>query len=227
MAHTKVYGFCDAKCKVEVAPKSVVDSVVNISDTALKVANQTQTSVSEKLDKDGTAQRSIGDANGRNIISTYATKSELDAKLRKIEFSTWNDFINLLKNGKQGDLFGLTMDFDAIAFGGGGTSLGGNGKVHAFGFFTFDEITVTDGTITKLECFGSGEIDGKDNFSIEGYEGLEYFQCTGFGTDVYLGVNGTAFRGFVGGQFSYFILPVGAFAEQGTISDCHGWYISI
>ena len=84
MAHTKVYGFCDAKCKVEVAPKSVVDDVVATSNEALTMANSVNDKLAGKLDQNGTAQKSIGDANGNSIISTYARKDEISGAVRKI-----------------------------------------------------------------------------------------------------------------------------------------------
>ena len=40
---------------------------------------------------------------------------------------------------------------------------------------------------------------------------------------------GTGFRAFVGGKFTYFIVPIGDdfFASIGNIYNCHGWYLSI
>ena len=158
-----------------------------------------------------------------SATAKYVRFDAIKKGLDRTTFSSWAQLETLLKKGKSGDIFGLTMDFDSSSFL-GDLGVNSKGTLHSFGFFTFDEISVNDGAITKLECFGSGELDVVSGFS---ELDVKYFQCTGLGVLSVMGVTGTGFRAFVGGKFAYFILPIGAFADQGNISNCHGWYLSI
>ena len=158
-----------------------------------------------------------------SATAKYVRFDALKKGLDRTSFSSWAQLEALLKQGKSGDMFGLTMDFDSSTLG-GDLDVNSDGTMHAFGFFTFDEITVTDGVITKLECFGSGELD-----VVRGFTELDvnYCQCTGLGVLGSGGIVGTGFRAFVGGKFTYFLVPIGYFANLGSISNCHGWYLSI
>lgn len=160
-----------------------------------------------------------------SATAKYVRFDAIKKGLDRTFFSSWAQLEALLKQGKSGDMFGLTMDFDSMSAM-GDLDVASRGKMHAFGFFTFDEITVTDGVITKLECFGSGELDVVDGFS---ELGVEYCQCTGLGAMDLGNSIGTGFRAFVGGKFAYFIVPIGDdfLASIGNIYNCHGWYLSI
>lgn len=131
--------------------------------------------------------------------------------------TSYTQLMDLIKSGKRGDSFGITMDYV-------GGSLGGitatNREVHAFGHYTIDEITVSGGALTGLQAFGSGEVSGmlKDN------DNTTYtYATTGFGRQK-IG-NGVidALRVVEDGKLTYFAPN----DDGASISAFEGYYISI
>ena len=132
---------------------------------------------------------------------------------KKTEFTSWAELEALIKAGKRGDSFNLTMDFTGLTAISGATS--SSATVHAFGHYHVDEITVSGGAITKAEMFGSGEVQ----FKVDGT--TKTFGTTGFGADTILSAFAWAFRSPSEGSVGYAIIG------DGGITSCTGYYISL
>lgn len=157
------------------------------------------------------------DSNGVNAANTSWVRNRLVQKNKMTNVTSYTQLMDLIKNGKRGDSFGITMDYV-------GGSIGGitayDREVHAFGHYTIDEITVSDGALTGLQAFGSGEVSGK----LKNDDDTTYtYATTGFGRQA-IG-NGVidALRVVEDGKLTYFAPN----DDSASISAFEGYYISI
>ena len=82
-----------------------------------------------------------------------ATAGWVNKKNKVTAVTSYTQLIELIKNGKRGDSFGLTMDYTGSSLGGITAS---GVETHAFGHYTIEELTVTDGNLSSFQAFGSG-----------------------------------------------------------------------
>ena len=131
---------------------------------------------------------------------------------KKTTFSTWAELNALLVNGKPGDMMCITLDYV------GNSNItdftADDVNIHAFGSFTVEELTVSSGTLTKLEAFGGGEIQ---------YNSIRdrYFAMTGFGQMAVGDLSAWAFRVPYGGEMNLMLMT------SDSVTSCTGFYVSI
>lgn len=136
----------------------------------------------------------------------------LDKVPKKTTFSTWAELNALLVNGKPGDMMCITLDYV------GNSNItdftADDVNIHAFGSFTVEELTVSSGTLTKLEAFGGGEIQ---------YNNIRdrYFAMTGFGQLSVGDLTAWAFRVPYGGEMNLMLMA------DSSVTSCTGFYVSI
>lgn len=155
-------------------------------------------------------------ATSNEIATANWVNTKLAERNKVTNVTSYAQLMDLIKNGKRGDSFGITMDYV-------GGSIGGitayDREVHAFGHYTIDEITVSGGALTGLQAFGSGEVSGK----LKDNDNTTYtYATTGFGRQA-IG-NGVldALRVVEDGKLTYF-----APNDNASISAFEGYYISI
>lgn len=165
--------------------------------------------------KYGTAPSTPSDAGVGVIATADWVNNKLAQKSKVTAVTSYTQLIELIKNGKRGDSFGLTMDYTGSAFG--GITVSGV-DTHLFGHYTLEELTVTDGTLSSFQAFGSGEVSGK---FIENDNTTYTYATTGFGRAVVLQGYADAFRVVEDGELTYFLTD----GENTTSFD--GYYISI
>lgn len=153
-------------------------------------------------------------AAGQEIATADWVNNKLAQKSKVTNVTSYAQLIELIKNGKRGDSFGLTMDYTGSSFGGITAS---GVETHAFGHYTIEELTVTDGNLASFQAFGSGEISGK---FIENDNTTYTYATTGFGRAVVLQGYGDAFRVVEDGELTYFLTTE-------TTTSFDGYYISI
>lgn len=166
------------------------------------------------------APKTPDNATGNEVAVASWVNNKLAQKNKMTEFSSWAELEALIKAGKRGDSFNVTMDFSASIMGDIKEDNSEAVDTHAFGHFFIDEITVEGGTITKSETFGAGEVSGK--FTGTGTTAQRY-GVTGLGN---LAINSTtmwAFRAPHNGDLNYVM-----FAPSTTApTSCTGYYISL
>ena len=160
-----------------------------------------------------TAPSTPTNANSNEIATADWVNSKLSSKNKKTEFTSWAELEALIKAGKRGDSFNLTMDFTGLTAISGATS--SSATVHAFGHYHVDEITVSGGAITKAEMFGSGEVQ----FKVDGT--TKTFATTGFGRKVVTTEPVWGFRVPQNGMLGYAVI------NKDEVTSCKGYYISI
>ena len=151
-------------------------------------------------------------------LEKIATANWVNSKLTKknglTEFTSWAELEALIKSGKRGDSFNVTMDFTGLAAIIGATS--SSVAIHAYGHYFVDNITVSGGEITDAEMFGSGEVQYKVDGS------TKTFATTGFGRKQVVSAHVWGFRVPSNGEMGY-----AAIINNDNITSCSGYYISI
>ena len=153
-------------------------------------------------------------ATGQEIATADWVIGKLAQKNKVTNVTSYDQLMDLIKNGKRGDSFGITMDYTGSSLGGITTSEAV--ETHAFGHYTIDEIEVVDGVLKSFQAFGSGEVSGK---FVE--DETKIYATTGFGRAVVFNSSGDAFRVVNEGSLTYFL------TSGVTISAFDGYYISI
>ena len=154
------------------------------------------------------------DSNGVNAANTAWVNSKLSGKNGMTEFTSWAELEALIKSGKRGDSFNVTMDFTGLAAIKGATS--SSAEIHAYGHYFVDNITVSGGEVTDAEMFGSGEVQ----FKVDGT--TKTFATTGFGRKQVISAHVWGFRVPSEGEMGY-----AAIINNDNITSCSGYYISI
>lgn len=159
------------------------------------------------------AESTDSGATGKEIATADWVNTKVATKNGLTEFTSWEELEALLKAGKRGDSFNVTMDFsgfttiiDAIEL---------SATVHAYGHYFVDDITVSGGEITDAEMFGSGEIQ----FETDG--ATKTFATTGFGRKKVISNLVWGFRTPSNGNMGYAVI------NNDGVTSCSGYYISI
>lgn len=69
MVHTKVYGYCDAKCKVEVAPKETVDQIDARIDSEIEARAEAIAEVQAEINARITSRQIIAISDGQALFN--------------------------------------------------------------------------------------------------------------------------------------------------------------
>lgn len=153
---------------------------------------------------------------GKEIATADWVNNKLAQKNKVTNVTSFDQLIELIKNGKRGDSFGLTVDYTGNSMG-GITNMDGV-ETHAFGHYTIEELTVSDSTLNSFQAFGSGEVTGK---FVKDDSTSYVHATTGFGrAKVFEGLF-DAFRVVEDGALSYFIIG------SANVTSFEGYYISI
>lgn len=155
-------------------------------------------------------------AKANQIATADWVNNKLASKNKVTNVTSFDQLIELIKNGKRGDSFGLTVDYTGYSMG-DITNTDGV-EAHAFGHYTIEEINVSNSTLNSFQAFGSGEVSGK--FIADDTKTYVH-ATTGFGRAVVLNTSATAFRVVEDGNLTYFLIG----AE--TVTSFDGYYISI
>lgn len=156
-------------------------------------------------------------ANYNEIATAKWVNDKLAQKSKVTNVTSYAQLIELIRNGKRGDSFGLTMDYTAGSFGGIIITAEAV-AIHAFGHYTLEELTVSDGNLSSFQAFGSGEVSGaffKDDNTTYTYA------TSGFGRSRILQGYADAFRVVEDGELTYFL------TDDETTTSFDGYYISI
>ena len=193
----------------------------NPANVFVELSNQYYRDTYLRLYDDGKKRYATAPTTPTNaILNEIATanwvNNKVGAKNKVTNVTSYAQLIELIRNGKRGDSFGLTMDYTGSAFGGITTSEAV--AIHAFGHYTLEELTVTDGTLSSFQAFGSGEVSGK---FIENDNTTYTHATTGFGRAAVLQGYADALRVVEDGELTYFLTD----GENTTSFD--GYYISI
>lgn len=169
---------------------------------------------------DGTTYATCPNPPNEAISNEIATAKWVNNKLAQknkvTNVTSFDQLIELIKSGKRGDSFGLTVDYTGNSMG-GITNTDGV-ETHAFGHYTIEEINVSDSTLNSFQAFGSGEVSGK--FVTDDTKTYVH-ATTGFGrAKVFEGLF-DAFRVVEDGSLSYFIIG------SANVTSFEGYYISI
>ena len=160
-----------------------------------------------------TAPSTPSGATGNVIATADWVNSKLSGKNGLTEFTSWAELEALIKAGKRGDSFNVTMDFNGAATIIDATAL--SAEIHAYGHYHIDSITVSGGEITDAEMFGSGEVQ----FKVDG--ATKTFATTGFGRKKVISAPVWGFRTPSNGNMGYAII------NNDGVTSCTGYYISI
>ena len=193
----------------------------NPANVFVELSNQYYRDTYLRLYDDGKKRYATAPTTPTNaILNEIATanwvNNKVGAKNKVTNVTSYAQLIELIRNGKRGDSFGLTMDYTGSAFGGITTSEAV--AIHAFGHYTLEELTVTDGTLSSFQAFGSGEVSGK---FIENDNTTYTHATTGFGRAAVLQGYADALRVVEDGELTYFL------TDDENTTSFDGYYISI
>lgn len=174
-----------------------------------------------RVNEDGTTKATAPttptNATSNEIATADWVNTKLAQKSKVTAVTSYTQLIELIKNGKRGDSFGLTMDYTGGSFG-DIVITSEAVEIHAFGHYTLEELTVTDGNLSSFQAFGSGEVSGtffKDDSS------TYIYATTGFGRSRILQGYADALRIVEDGKLTYFL------TDDETTTSFDGYYISI
>ena len=175
------------------------------------------TSLGIRINADGTpyvtAPTPPSNANSNEVTTADWVNSKLAGKNGLTEFTSWAELEALIKSGKRGDSFNVTMDSTGITLIPDATN--SSATIHAYGHYFVDEITVSGGEIANAEFFGSGEVQ----FKVDGT--TKTFGTTGFGRKTVTTEPVWGFRVPQNGMLGYAVI------NKDEVTSCTGYYISI